>query len=971
MKRGVGERQHVGVRRHGADRKPILAGHSDAHAHPVGLGVDRHDLGSEVGEVHRERSKAGAEIEHSAAGYRARAGLGQQAQQQTTPVGHEGRVGVERAVAGRRIKPSAGPLVVLNDLVAQGPSQGREARWCWHFGDDALWLSGGGSAIYARLQMPELWTAVAHRLLVAVRPSKLLDVGDDDPAFTEAVCTEARRWDGDVVSIRRVPARRGDPPNLDVRARYTRGSILSVGPTELVVLHGEPNWWTTRWQLEAIGLTADRTGAPLPPVVVANAGAPWGRRDCYLDPNEIPTDSRQPHRRDGDRWVALDEGTPQNGVMTAVEEFARDRGGLQVSCIPGLGGVAVVLDPDAQASLSDEARALLDELRLSPQALALLEAVDAERRDQRARADRAAEAAASRDELRRELEALRRRVTELASQLAAERARAERAQARAAQMEQLRPGPLEPLGQGPTPSRNGSGPASDGAGRGALSEEPTRALIREILRPADLVRGLGWPGGEPEIALPIPVDHRGVIVPDAARGLVVLSDGDPTRLRQTLCTILDRVTEPIALTVLKPDPSSTELDRLWATLDVAVPAIELTDAVSFRPRPGTQRLIAGEELPWGWPDERGVTQQPSIAYLLPGIPPEGSGGAHSVVQEARGLRALGAEAVVCMPAGAVERAQRLYGGRDSLFSAYRGDHELVEAVGGATIAVATEHTSVGLLARLARARPDLACAYYVQDYEPLFAELGSPRSDRALLSYGAVPGAALFAKTHFIRNVITARHGVAVAKVSPSLDRALFNTEGRSLRVRRRLTVIALLRPRTPRRRPRATLAALALIAAALGEDVELVSFGCERSELDTAAHPELADLRHLGRLRSSEVADELRRSDVFIDGSAYQAFGRGGLEAMACGAVPVLPSLGGVREYAVDGANSVVLDDDHPQALADAVTALFGDRARLQGLRAAGVGTAASLSIVRAAQSQLDLFNWLQRRAMATSAVR
>ncbi len=37
-----------------------------------------------------------------------------------------------------------------------------------------------------------------------------------------------------------------------------------------------------------------------------------------------------------------------------------------------------------------------------------------------------------------------------------------------------------------------------------------------------------------------------------------------------------------------------------------------------------------------------------------------------------------------------------------------------------------------------------------------------------------------------------------------------------------------MIRPRTPRRRPAATLAALAAIADALGEGVRIVTFGCD-----------------------------------------------------------------------------------------------------------------------------------------------
>jgi hypothetical protein len=386
----------------------------------------------------------------------------------------------------------------------------------------------------------------------------------------------------------------------------------------------------------------------------------------------------------------------------------------------------------------------------------------------------------------------------------------------------------------------------------------------------------------------------------------------------------------------------------------ATPAISVVEAIDARPPPGAQRIDAGQELPWGWPVAARKAPDVHVAYLATGLAPEGSGGMHSIVQEARGLVALGAQARVCVPAGALDRARRLYG--DELFGAYASERRIAEVAGEATVAVATEHTSIALLARLARERPDLALAYYVQDYEPLFAELSSSRSDRALLSYGAVPGARLFAKTHFVRNVLGARHGVHVAKVPPSLDRAVFHADGPP-RGDQSLIVTAMVRPRTPRRRPRATLASLMLIKSALGDDVQIVTFGCTAEELAQLSGSRADALTHLGRLRPDEVADQLRRSDVFIDGSAYQAFGRTGLEAMACGALPIVPSFGGAAEYAAHGRNAVVLDDDSPHSIADAVITLAGDEARLRQLRDEGIRTASAFSIERAARAQLGLF--------------
>lgn len=368
---------------------------------------------------------------------------------------------------------------------------------------------------------------------------------------------------------------------------------------------------------------------------------------------------------------------------------------------------------------------------------------------------------------------------------------------------------------------------------------------------------------------------------------------------------------------------------------------------------------------------------PSVAYLLPGLPPEGSGGSHSLVQEARGLRRLGAEARVCVPQDSLAAAGAVYGNDDRLFTPYpTGDSPvpgvsdtsmfsgLLQAIGDADVVVATEYPSIDLLARFARERPRVLCAYYIQDYEPLFAAPESSRADRALLSYRALPDLLLFAKTHWLCNLLQAAHGVRVAKVTPSLDRELFHAGGRS-QLAGVLRVAAMIRPRTPRRRPLATLHALAAIAHELGEGVRIVTFGCDHgafAELEQESGV-IGDgvgrgrVTHLGLLSRLQVSALMRRSDIFIDGSAYQAFGRTGLEAMACGAVPLLPQLGGVHEYALQGENAVILDDASPGQIADAVLDLAGSPARLAHMSDAGVRHARRFSVERAARSQLALF--------------
>lgn len=401
---------------------------------------------------------------------------------------------------------------------------------------------------------------------------------------------------------------------------------------------------------------------------------------------------------------------------------------------------------------------------------------------------------------------------------------------------------------------------------------------------------------------------------------------------------------------------------------------------------GFEAPIDENEFPWSWsappetdtePERLPSDPSPRVAYLLPGLPPEGSGGSHSLVQEARGLRELGAEASICVPVDSLTTAVALYGNEDGLFATYRSDptfrgvsdSSLIDAVAEADVAVATEYPSVELLAGIARERPEIVCAYYVQDYEPLFAPPQSSRSDRALLSYRAIAGQILYAKTDWLRNVVGELHGLPVAKVRPSLDRELFHARGR-LEAEGMLRVAAMIRPRTPRRRPAATLESLSAIAGALGDVAQIVTFGCDQRSFAEVQGHGLAGLAHLGLLDRREVSEVMRRCDLFIDASAYQAFGRSGLEAMACGAVPVLPALGGVHEYAIHDENAIILADGSPEAIADAVVGLACHQERLEAMRRTGVLCAQDFSVELAARSQLELFSAALNRRRRSSTV-
>jgi GT2 family glycosyltransferase len=351
-----------------------------------------------------------------------------------------------------------------------------------------------------------------------------------------------------------------------------------------------------------------------------------------------------------------------------------------------------------------------------------------------------------------------------------------------------------------------------------------------------------------------------------------------------------------------------------------------------------------------------------VAFVLPGLGLGGSGGSHSIYQEARGLRRLGASAKILLAEHAWERALGAYEEAEELFEPFAGVDDLAAKTAGADVVSATHFKSVAMVAALRERRDDFLPAYYVQDYEPFFTARDADDLREARESYEAIPGCLLFAKTHWLCNIVADRHDLPVAKVEPSLDADLFRP-GDSPRGEGPLRVAAMVRPRTPRRQPTATCAVLEALRRRLGAAVEIVTFGCSRAELSRLTGADHLLSNHRGIISREEVAELLRGSDVFLDMSMYQAFGRTALEAMACGATAVVPRLGGCWEFAVDGVNAHAIDTLDADEAVETIAGLAGDRERLRGMQEAARRTAARYSIDRAALSEYLVFSWEHAR--------
>ena len=262
----------------------------------------------------------------------------------------------------------------------------------------------------------------------------------------------------------------------------------------------------------------------------------------------------------------------------------------------------------------------------------------------------------------------------------------------------------------------------------------------------------------------------------------------------------------------------------------------------------------------------------------------------------------------------------------NLFVFFDSDADLMALSEPFDIIVATLWSTPAQIVPIARRRPHKVIIYYVQDYEPWFFPHDPDLQSEAAESYTLIRNMALMAKTDWICRTVRERHGKEVYRVTPSLDHQVYFAASRQKKLAEGVTIAAMIRPSTPRRAPLRTLQVIREATARSQTPVRVVIFGCESPDLHAHLKRHAPDLcldfpvENRGLLTRVQVADLLREADIFLDLSDYQAFGRTGLEAMACGCATVLTAHGGSYEYALDGENCLLVDVTSAEETAAAI---------------------------------------------------
>ena len=149
-------------------------------------------------------------------------------------------------------------------------------------------------------------------------------------------------------------------PELELIVETSHAALPELELPDAVIIDGDHNYFTVHEELRLIDEKAGDGLIPL--VLLHDIGWPLARRDSYHDPDRLPADHRQPYADQGflvpgeaglaERGlyyerIAIAEGGPRNGVLTAVEDFVAEREHLRLAIVPPFFGLGVLWDERA------------------------------------------------------------------------------------------------------------------------------------------------------------------------------------------------------------------------------------------------------------------------------------------------------------------------------------------------------------------------------------------------------------------------------------------------------------------------------------------------------------------------------------------------------------------------------------------------------------------------------------------------
>lgn len=213
--------------------------------------------------------------------------------------------------------------------------------------------------------MYHFWSTFIEPIIKIVAPKVIVEIGAEDGNNTVNIVKYCRANNACCHVIDPVPIKRLAELKDDFNKCWTYHQGLSLDilpslePAGVYLIDGDHNWYTVFNELSEILRKHIDVKIPLPVIMFHDIGWPYGRRDMYYNPKNIPAKYLQPNDKIGimpnfakvtteglnsHLYNALVEGGPRNGVLTAIEDFLQSVPGVyQLQSVPGMHGLGVLV----------------------------------------------------------------------------------------------------------------------------------------------------------------------------------------------------------------------------------------------------------------------------------------------------------------------------------------------------------------------------------------------------------------------------------------------------------------------------------------------------------------------------------------------------------------------------------------------------------------------------------------------------
>ena len=251
------------------------------------------------------------------------------------------------------------------------------------------------------IAMHFFWDITIRPILKHLQPATIVEVGSDRGYTTQKLLSYCQQ---NLACLHVV-----DPlPKYDVeewKQRYgdrvvfhqelSLNALPSIPSGDLVLIDGDHNWYTVFNELKLIEKRCQAEQRPFPVILLHDIDWPYGRRDLYYNPENIPPRYRHAHKQQGLRldspslvetggfnahlYHSIYENQLQNGVRTAVEDFiSESKQSLYFHGVPGFHGFGILVTDRCQQEYP-ELGEFLESLKTSTEVESLVKALEKQR----------------------------------------------------------------------------------------------------------------------------------------------------------------------------------------------------------------------------------------------------------------------------------------------------------------------------------------------------------------------------------------------------------------------------------------------------------------------------------------------------------------------------------------------------------------------------------------------------------------